>query len=106
MLVVMAVQAQQLPVAAIRGIVVVVVIAVMDGEFPEAFAGELPAASCADVWQDLECASAVALLTLGLIAPEFGRDSGTFRFAKWSVRHGYCLPLRIVLQDGVRESTE
>lgn len=39
MLVVMAIEAQQFPIASVGRVVVVIVIAVMNGEFPEALAG-------------------------------------------------------------------
>ena len=48
MLVVMAVQAQQLPVAAIRRIIVMVVVFVMDGEFPQSLAFEFAPTSPAN----------------------------------------------------------
>ncbi|OGT85016.1 MAG: hypothetical protein A3H91_16250 [Gammaproteobacteria bacterium RIFCSPLOWO2_02_FULL_61_13] len=59
MLVVVAVDAQQLPVAAVLGIVVVVMIAVMDSEFLLVLTREFAAAAGADPGIQLQCALAV-----------------------------------------------
>ena len=48
MFVVVAIEAQQLPVAAVGGVVVVVVVAVVNGEFGDVFAGEFALAAAAD----------------------------------------------------------
>lgn len=55
MLVVMAVDAQQLPVAAVEWIVAVVMVSVMDSQFTQLFAGKLPAAFCTDPWKNFKC---------------------------------------------------
>ena len=52
-LVVVAIDAQQLPVAAVGRIVHVVMVSVMDRQLAQFFAGKLPAAFCADPWEDL-----------------------------------------------------
>lgn len=64
MLVVMTVKAQQFPIAAIRRVVVVVVIAMMDGELAQVGAREFPRTPTADPWIDLQ-----RLLTIALGAP-------------------------------------
>ena len=77
MLVVMAVKAQQFPIAAIRRVVVVVVIAMMDGELAQVGAREFPRTPTADPWIDLQ-----RLLTIALGAP-IGRVA---RFCNDAVR--------------------
>ena len=54
MLVVVAVDAQQLPVAAVGRIVHVIMVFVMDRQFSQFFAGEIPAAFCANPREDLQ----------------------------------------------------
>ena len=54
MLVVVAVDAQQLPVAAVGWIVHVIMVLVMDRQLAQFFAGEIPAAFCADPREDLQ----------------------------------------------------
>ena len=54
MLVVVAVDAQQLPVAAVGRIVHVIMVFMMDRQLPQFFAGEIPAAFCADPREDLQ----------------------------------------------------
>jgi len=68
-LVAVTVDAKQLPVAAVLGIVFMVVILVMDGKFLELLAGELTAAMGADVGQYLEGLAAIALIPLLALAP-------------------------------------
>ena len=63
-LVVVAVDAEQLPVAAVGGIVEVVVVLVMDRELLKLLAGELAAAMRADMRQYLEGLAAIALVPL------------------------------------------
>lgn len=64
MFVVMTIEAKQLPVAAIRWIVVMVVVAMMYGKFPQVGGGELACAATADPWIDLECPLAIILFAL------------------------------------------
>jgi len=71
-LVVVAVQAQQLPVAAVGRIVVVVVVLVVHRELAQARAGELAPAASADPGVELERPLAVAGLALGSGAPSLG----------------------------------
>ena len=64
MLIVVAVEAQQFPVAAVGWIVVVVVIPVVDCEFMKVFAREFAPASSADPRIHLERLFPIALLAL------------------------------------------
>jgi hypothetical protein len=54
MFVVVAVYAQELPVAAVRGVVVVIVILVMNGELSQPFALEFTAASATNGWKQFQ----------------------------------------------------
>ena len=63
MLIVMAVNAEILPVAAIGRIVVVIMILVMYGQFVKVFLIELAPAAAADPWMDLERLGAIALFS-------------------------------------------
>ena len=76
MLVVVAIQAQQLPVAAVRRVVVVVVVFVMDGQLAQPLAFELARAVGADVRQHAEGFLTVAFLPGGNVTvqlvPELG----------------------------------
>ena len=54
MLVIMAVYAQVFPVAAIRGVVVMVLVFVMDGQFVQVSIGELTTAACTYPGMDLQ----------------------------------------------------
>jgi hypothetical protein len=51
---VVAIDAQQLPVTAVRRVVIVIVILMMDGEFLELLAGKLPSAAAADMRKHLQ----------------------------------------------------
>src|SRR5437763_4292651 len=82
-LVLVAVDAQQLPIAAVRRIVVVIAILVMHGQLAQTLARELAAAARADVRQQLE----------GLIAivheknyPLFLRPAATPLMVRWMAR--------------------
>ena len=69
-LIVVAVKTQQFPVAAVRRIVIVVVILVMDREFTKFLACEFAPASCTDPWVHLE-----RLLPIGFLpTPSLGND--------------------------------
>jgi len=74
MFVVVAVETQQLPIAAVGGIVVVVVIAVVHREFVQVCAGEFAAATPADPGVELERLFPVAQLALIAFAPRGGDD--------------------------------
>ena len=60
--VVVAVQAQQFPVAAVDRIVVVIVVAMMDRQFAQIGAGELAAAAASDPWINFQGPFPIALL--------------------------------------------
>ena len=64
MFVVMAINAQQFPIAAIGWVVVVVVVAMVHGQFAQIGVGEFPSAATADPRIDLEGFFAVAFFTL------------------------------------------
>lgn len=72
MFVVVAVDAQQLPVAAVRGIVLVIMILVMDGEFGEFFAGKFPGAFGTYPREELQRLISVFLIFHFLFSP-YGR---------------------------------
>ena len=66
MFVVVAVEAQQLPVGAVLRVVVMVVIAVVHGQLAQALAGKLAGAAAADVRVHLQCLVAVAFFACAL----------------------------------------
>ena len=63
MLIIMAVNAQIFPIAAIGWIVVVIMILVMYGQFMKVLLIELAPAAAADPWMDLERLGAIALFS-------------------------------------------
>ena len=75
MLGLVAVGAQQLPVAAVGRVVVVIAVPVMDFEQLQVRARELPRAAAADSGIELERLLAVALLALGLRATGLRDDA-------------------------------
>lgn len=68
-LIVVTIKAKQFPVAAVRWIVIVVVIFVVNGEFPQPLATEFTTATGTDPWIQFECLSPVAPLPLSLLSP-------------------------------------
>ena len=72
MLVVMTVKAKQLPVAAVRGIVVIVVVLVMHCELMKTLAGKFTSAQCADPGVDLQRLFPIAPLPLFTDTPALG----------------------------------
>jgi hypothetical protein len=68
-LVVVAVKAEQLPVASVRRIVVVVMVFVVDRELAQLLAVEFPSAMGAEPWKEFERVLSMGLVTLGLIVP-------------------------------------
>jgi hypothetical protein len=78
MLVIVAIETEQLPVAAVLRIVVVVVVLVMDRELFELFAGELAAAARAEVRVNLERLLTVRLLPKLPAAPGLRYDLSRF----------------------------
>lgn len=61
MLVVVAIKTQQLPVAAVGRIVVMVMILVVDGKLAKPFAFELAPAASTNWWKHFECLFTIAL---------------------------------------------
>lgn len=74
MFIVVTVDTQQFPVAAVRRIVIVVVILVMDREFPNPLTRKFAPAPRADPWKHLERSPAVGLLLTLSVIPGFGYD--------------------------------
>ena len=72
MFVVVAVQTEQFPVAAVGWIVVMVVIPVMYGEFAQFFAAEFPAAPAADPWIHFKGLFSVSFFALAAALPCLG----------------------------------
>jgi hypothetical protein len=73
-LIVVAVDAEQLPIAAVRGVVVVVVILVMDGELTKPLARKFAAAPSTDPWEHLERPLPIGLLLKLSLMPGLGDD--------------------------------
>ena len=74
MLAVVAVQAQEFPVAAVGRIVVVVAVFVVDRQFVQFLAGKFPSAPGADPWQDLERLIAVKIAPPHPQLPSLGKN--------------------------------
>lgn len=94
MLVVVAVQAQQLPITAVAGIIIVVVVAVVDGEQVQIGGGKFPRATATNPGVKLERLFAVAFFPLVSITPGFGDDLVQLvavRRCGGSGRHGHLL---------------
>jgi hypothetical protein len=71
MLIIVAVNAQQFPVAAVRGIVVMVMILVMDSQFTKSFALEFTPTPSTNGWKHFKGAFAISLHSLFLLTPNF-----------------------------------
>src|SRR6516162_5617628 len=74
-LVIVTVDAEELPVAAVRRIVVVVVVLVVDGQLVDIGAVELAGAASADPGEELERLLAIGLRTRLAAQPRFGDDA-------------------------------
>ena len=68
----MAIVAQKLPVASVSRIIVVVMVFVVDREFPQALPFEFPPAAAADMRKHFKSLFAIALHALFLLAPGIG----------------------------------
>jgi hypothetical protein len=77
MLVVMAVNAEQFPIAAVEGVIVVIMINVVHGEFTELFALEFPGASAANRREQFQCLFPVSRLAFLLLTAHFGDQAVT-----------------------------
>src|SRR5690242_8873338 len=95
MFILMAVGAEQLPVAPIRRIIVMIVVAVMHFQQLEIAMGELAGASSAYPGIDLECLLAIPLGALLTRAPRFSDDSIESRVTGccFAIGHDGCLCL-------------
>jgi hypothetical protein len=108
MLVVVAVHAKKLPVAAIRGIVVVVVILVMDRQLPQLFAFELAPATAANGGKQFERLFPVALHPEFPLPAQSGHEIVLSRYHRFTLSndmpHYSVLPSpagRCVVADGL-----
>lgn len=72
--IVVTIDAQKLPIAAIRRVIVMIVVAVVDRELLNVVAGEFPSATPADPWIELERLLAVALFPRLPVLPGFGHQ--------------------------------
>jgi hypothetical protein len=72
--IVVTVHAQQLPVTAIRWVVVVIMIAMVHGQFVQIFTVEFSCATATDMRIQLECLFAITQLTLLTSASGTGHD--------------------------------
>lgn len=73
--IVVAVDAQQFPIASVGRVVVVIVVLVMDSELLEFFARKLPTADAADPWKQFEGLLSIGLFTPCLLTQGFIRHS-------------------------------
>ena len=80
MLMIVAVETEQFPVTPVRGIILVVVILVVDGQFLQVFPLEIPSAASADMREKLECPGAVSLLLFRHFLVYFCKGITSFHF--------------------------
>ena len=78
MFIVMTIPAQQLPVAAVRRVVVMIVIPVMDGQFLQPFSAEIASATATDRWEEFERFGPIGLLPVLAISQGLGNDPVPF----------------------------
>ena len=74
MLVIVAINAEQLPVAAVRRVVVMIVVAVMYGQLTQILTGEFTRATPTDPRIEFQGLFAIALLALLTRAPRLGNN--------------------------------
>ncbi len=74
MLIIMAIQTQQFPVAAVGRIVHVIVVSMMNRQFTKPLAREFAAAPPTNVWIDVERLLAIALVSKSVIALNFSKN--------------------------------
>jgi hypothetical protein len=92
MLVLMAVNAQEFPVAAVEWVVVVVVVLVMYGQLSQAHTGEFTATSTANVWVQLECPFAISRLAFCAVTARLGYNAVESRLiGNWGLGHNLFL---------------
>ena len=75
MFIVVTVETQQLPIAAVPRIIVVVVVLVMDRELTKLFAIKFASAPGTDPRVNLECSLPIGLFALLPVAPSLGNNS-------------------------------
>ena len=80
---IMAIEAEQFPVTAVWGIVVVIVIDVMDGQFADIAQGKFTHAASADPGIQFEGLFAITLLPLLFFPAHLGNESVAFLFRKF-----------------------
>ena len=80
MFVIVAIVAQQFPVASVTRIIVVIMIFVMHGEFPQPLSFELTSATAADMREHLQGLFSIALHSVFLLTPRFGDETVRFVF--------------------------
>jgi hypothetical protein len=94
MLVFMAVNAQEFPVAAVERIVVVVVVLVMYGQLAQAHTGELTATSTANVRVQLERPFAISRLAFRAMTARLGYNAVESRLTgNWGLGHNLFLTI-------------
>lgn len=86
---IVAVEAKQFPVAAIRGVVVVVVVSMVNRQLSQRLAFKLSGTTCADMGKHLESLLPESSLALLFLFPHFCRDQGLLL----GVRFGHKNPL-------------
>jgi hypothetical protein len=86
MLIIVAVNTQQFPVASVGGIVVMVMVLVVDREFAKPLAFEFAPAAPTDRGEHLESPLSIASHSLFLLAPDFGNEL-TVSFGHFGRRH-------------------
>ena len=75
-LVIVAIEAQEFPVAAVRRVVSMVVVLMMDREFAETLTFELPATASADMREERKRTFAITLLTKVAVPPRVRENLG------------------------------
>jgi hypothetical protein len=70
----MTLETQQFPIAAVRRIIVVVVVLVVDGKFAQSFAREFSAAPTTDVGEKLQGSVAISRQSLPSISSSLGNN--------------------------------
>jgi len=104
-LVVVAIHAQQLPVAAVRRVAVVVVVAMVHGQLLQIGAGELARAAPAEPRIHLQRALAIALVALFGIAPRLGDDAVELVVALRGFTGRHCLFRRVQIAAATLSQT-
>lgn len=80
MFIIMTIDTQQFPIATVRRIVIMIMIAMMYRQLPEIFPGKLPRTTAANPWIELQCLFPITLLPLFPVATCLGDDPVQFLF--------------------------